>query len=131
MIFSFFFVLGFLFNSLYAFQPIQTARPGGTFIKENIRILTNYVAGFSVQCPLVSKINGQQVSFEELFWINENLHHTENDVFISSSNLLEKAQLTFRINQNFNHVSCGYLYQNQYIRIKLWDFVYIGNSLFY
>ncbi len=129
MIFNFFFAFGFLISSLCAFQTIQTVRPGGSYLKENVRILINYVNGYSVQCPLVLKVNGIQVSFEEIFWINENQHHADNDVFISSLNLIDKAQLTVRINQNYNHISCGYLYQSQYIRIKLWSFTYIGNSL--
>ncbi len=126
------FVLGSLFVAtscqINRFQPVQTNPPGVTYLTETIRILTLYIDTVVIQCPSVSKVNGQPVKFEELFWINENNDrlNPDSNVLISSANLIDKSQLTVRINQQINFLSCGYLFDNKYVRIKLWTFNYIG-----
>lgn len=110
------------------FQPVQTTNAySSTYLTESVRIITNFVGSYSVQCPSITKQNGAKVKFEELYWINENLDFQKPDpsVIISSSNLLEKAQLTVRVDRSLNHLSCGYLYNNHYVRIKMWTFNYI------
>lgn len=114
------------------FQPLQTTRSydqgqAQGFQSETVRILTHYIDTYSVQCPSVIKQNGQPVRFEELFWLNEQDDHIKPDssVLISSANLIDKQQLTIRINRNINFISCGYLYQNKYVRIKLWTLRFV------
>lgn len=125
-------ILGYSLSIVQAvkFQPIHTAKPQGSYLTETVRILTNYIAHYTVQCPSITKLNGQLVSFEELFWINENNDFAKPDtgILISSVNLVEKAQLTVRINQNIKYLSCGYFYQNTYVRIKQWKFVYVSQA---
>lgn len=112
------------------FQPVVTTNipiSTGSYLSESVRIISNFINSYSVQCPGVTKVNGQKVRFEELYWLNENFDYQKPDasVIISSSNLLEKSQLTVRIDRSINHLSCGYLHNNKYVRIKLWTFNYV------
>lgn len=110
------------------FQPVQSTSSNALYQKETIRVLSSYIESYSIQCPAATNPNGAPVKFEELYWLNENNDYTKPDgnVFVSSANLIDKAQLTIRINQQINHVSCGYLYNNVYKRIKQWSFIYVG-----
>ena len=60
-------------------------------------------------------------------------HHRKPGIFplISSANLIDKQQLTIRINRNINFISCGYLYQNKYVRIKLWTLRFVGEFVYF
>lgn len=109
------------------FQPVQSTSANALYLKETNRVLRSYIESYSVQCPSATKPNGFPVKFEELYWLNENNDFSKPDgsIFVSSANLIEKAQLTVRINQQINYVSCGYLYNNVYKRIKQWNFIYV------
>jgi hypothetical protein len=111
------------------FQPVQTTQPSVTYLRETKRVLKQHIINHSIQCPSATKPNNAVVKFEELFWINENNDNVKPDsnVLISSANLIDKAQLTIRVNNELNFVSCGYLFNSNYVRIKMWNFVYVGN----
>ena len=113
------------------FQPVGTQQVTSTFAKETKRILSDHVINFSVQCPSALKPNNLNVRFEEIYWINENneFFKPDSSVLVSSANLIDKAQLILRVNKDLNYASCGYLYNNNYVRIKQWNFLYVGNYI--
>lgn len=100
------------------------------YTTEKLRVLNDYIDTFVVQCPLTSKPNNQLVTIEDLYWINENLSFNKVDQDVNiPNNLVDKAKLNIKINPSLNYVSCGYLYNNVYIRIKMWNFIYTGKRI--
>lgn len=118
-------ILKILFVFIYLVNFLEAA-----YTTEKLRVLNDYIDTFVVQCPLTSKPNNQLVTIEDLYWINENLSFNKVDQDVNiPNNLVDKAKLNIKINPSLNYVSCGYLYNNVYIRIKMWNFIYTGKRI--
>ena len=95
---------------------------------EYIRIVKQFVSAFPIQCPLVSSTNQINVTPDQIYWVNEDLTYTipSTQIAIATNNIIDRSKLQILANQNMNFVSCGYLNNGLYIRLKLWRLLFIG-----
>ena len=115
-------ILKILFICIYLINFISAA-----YTNEKLRVLNEYIDTFAIQCPLTSKPNNQLVTIEDIYWINENLSFNKPDQEVNiPNNIIDKSKLNIKIKPGFNYVSCGYLFNNVFVRIKMWNFVYTG-----
>ena len=97
------------------------------YVTERQRVVNEYVDTYSVQCPLSTKPNNEPVLVDSIYWVNENLSYNKIDQDVNiPDNLIDKAKLNIKISPGLNYVSCGYLFNNLYIRIKMWNIVFVG-----
>ncbi len=90
---------------------------------QKLRIIKQYINHIVLQCP----VNSNLVRSEHIKWINERYDFTKPDdqVLISSQNLLANGQLNFQLQDGLTYLSCGYILNNCYVRVKLWQIDYV------
>lgn len=97
------------------------------YITEKLRILNEYIDTYAIQCPITSKPNNELVSADSIYWINENLSYNKNDQDVNiPNNLIDKGKLNIKISPGLFYVSCGYLFNNMFYRVKMWNFAFVG-----
>jgi len=97
------------------------------YVTERQRVINEYVDTFSIQCPLSIKPNNEPVLVDSIYWVNENLSYNKIDQDVNiPDNLIDKAKLNIKVSPGLNYVSCGYLFNNLYIRIKMWNIAFVG-----
>lgn len=64
----------------------------------------------------------------QLKWLNEKDDYSKPDdqVQVSDYNLMLVADANMQIGQSLTYVSCGYINNYRYVRIKMWQLVFIG-----
>jgi hypothetical protein len=98
-----------------------------SYLTEKQRVLNEYIDTFEIQCPLVSKPNNEKVQTDSIYWINENLSFNKVDQDVNiPDNLIDKGKANIKVSPGLNYVSCGYLFNNVFVRIKLWNIVFVG-----
>ena len=98
-----------------------------SYLTEKQRVLNEYIDTFEIQCPLVPKPNNEQIQADSIYWINENLSFNKVDQDVNiPDNLIDKGKATIKVSPGLNYVSCGYLFNNDFIRIKLCNIVFVG-----
>jgi hypothetical protein len=98
-----------------------------SYLTEKQRVLNEYIDTFEIQCPLVSKPNNEKVQTDSIYWINENLSFNKIDQDVNiPDNLIDKGKANIKVSPGLNYVSCGYLFNNVFVRIKLWNIVFVG-----
>ncbi len=115
ILFNFLFILGILLTKL--------ADANNVIQIQKIRVIKNYVNHVMIQCP----VNGNLVRAEHIKWVNEryDFNKPDEEVLISSQNLLSSGQLNYQLQDGLHYFSCGYILNNCYVRVKLWQIDYV------
>lgn len=106
--------------------PVQSL-----FNPENIRIIKSYINTVSIQCPLTAQTNNELLGFDQIKWLNEkdDFGKLDENVQITAVNLIASSRVNIQLSDALTYVSCGYLSNNKYVRLKSWKLNYIGKSL--
>lgn len=97
-----------------------------------LRIVRTYANGIFLHCPVTSVQANDLAGVYQLKWINEKETYNKHDeqLQVNEYNLLLTAEVNLQVNPSLSYVSCGYVYNYRYVRIKLWQLVFIGNYFF-
>lgn len=95
---------------------------------ENLRVLKSFANSEFVECPLSSSVTDQLVPLNQVLWLNEinDFNKPDAQVMVSASNLLSRSLLQYQLINDITHISCGFIFNNQYVRLKLWQISYVG-----
>ena len=94
---------------------------------DTIRIARKYANYIHLQCPLTS-VNSNLINIHQIKWVNEVdfWDKPDSSVLLTHMNVIGFSKLSYQLNENVCYLSCGYVYNNCYRRIKLWKLIYVG-----
>jgi hypothetical protein len=70
------------------------------------------------------------VQSHQIYWLNEKDTCTsnDNDLVVSPENIISVGQGKVPLNTEYTYLSCGYLINGVYCRIKLWHLLFVGKK---
>jgi len=108
---------------------LNLALAGAASEVQVLRIVRSYANGVFLHCPLTSPQAHDLAGVYQLKWLNEkdDYNKADDQVQVSDYNVMLVADANLQINQQLTYVSCGFINNYRYVRIKLWHLVFIDN----
>jgi hypothetical protein len=117
-------------HTLDSFVPLAVpASSSSSSSIQELRVIRHYADHVFLHCPLTSSpYTNQAISEHQIKWVNEINDYSKPDqnVIINSFNLLLSSHVQYQLNPHITYLSCGFIMNNCYFRLKMWKINYIG-----
>ncbi len=118
----------FSLSLLFLFLDVKLAHSDLLQIQK-LRVVKGYLSHTTLQCPIPAS---KSIPLNQIRWVNEANDYTKPDgsVQLTTSNVLASSQVSFQTFDSLTYLSCGYVSDNCYVRLKLWQLICVGKTSF-